>query len=178
MQSRPSRGPVRRALRGAVLIAVLTAAMLFGFPDQTRHFMQMLSGQTEEPDPITVYPYNFTSQGIDYLVSPGLIGYLPPGEAAGKLALKQGYVPAPANKGRIPVRWRYVTAANAPRDGDTYTYGATLDLPPVPSKAAVLTLRFYPDGKVAARYTTQPEVAAKGNVDAALSGSGWTTNKP
>jgi|GEM_PF-3510873 len=178
MQSRSLRGPLRRALRGAAIIAVLTAATLFGFPGQTRHFMQMLSGQTEEPDPVTVYPYNFTSQGIAYLVSPGLIGYLPPGAAAGKLAIKQGYVPAPADKGRIPIRWRYVKDANAPRDGDTYTYSATLDLPPAPSKAAVLTLRFYPDGKVAARYTAQPEVAVDGNVDAALVGAGWKTNKP
>lgn len=178
MQSRPLRGPLRRALRGAAIIAVLTMAVLFGFPDQTRHFMQMLSGQAEEPGPVTVYPYNFTSQGIDYLLSPGLIGYLPPGEASGKLALKQSYVPASANKGRLPIRWRYVAGANAPRDGDTYTYGATLDLPAAPSKAAVLALRFYPDGKVAARYTTQPEVAADGNVDAALSGSDWKTNKP
>ena len=178
MQSRPLRGPLRRALRGAAVIAVLASAMLFGFPGQTRHFMQMLSGQAEEPDPVTVYPYNFTSQGIDYLISPGLIGYLPPGAASGKLVLKQSYVPAPADKGRLPLRWRYVADANAPRDGDTYTYGATLDLPAAPSKAAVLTLRFYPDGKVAARYTTQPEVAADGNVDAALSGSDWKTNKP
>ena len=178
MQSRFLRGPLRRALRGAAIIAVLTTAMLFGFPDQTHHFMQMLSGQTEEPDPITVYPYNFTSQGIAYLVSPGLIGYLPPGAASGKLAIKQGYVPSPANKGRLPIRWRYVTDANAPRDGNAYPYGATLDLPAAPSKAAVLTLRFYPDGKVAARYTTHPEVAAEGNVDAALSGSDWKTNEP
>ncbi|MGN6578541.1 MAG: hypothetical protein ACTHJ1_00970 [Bordetella sp.] len=178
MQSRFLRGPLRRALRGTAIIAALSAAMLFGFPGQTRHFMQRLSGQETEPDPVTVYPYNFTSKGIDYLVGPGLIGYLPPGAAAGKLVLRQGYVPALANKGRIPVRWRYVTAANAPRDGDAYTYGATLDLPAAPSKAAVLTLRFYPDGKVAARYTTEPEIAADGNVDPALAGPGWATNKP
>ena len=178
MQFRLLRGPMRRALRGAAIIAVLTVAMLFGFPDQTRHFMQMLSGQAEEPDPVTVYPYNFTSQGIDYLVSPGLIGYLPPGAATGKLVLRQGYVPARANKGRVPIRWRYVTGANAPRDGSAYAYDATLDLPASPSKDAVLTLRFYPDGKVAARYTTHPEVAVDGNVDPALAGSDWKTNKP
>ncbi|WP_019937723.1 hypothetical protein [Bordetella sp. FB-8] len=178
MQSRTLRGPLRRALRGAVVIAVLTTAMLFGFPDQTRHFMQMLSGQADPPDPVTVYPYNFTSQGIDYLVSPGLIGYLPPGAATGKRVLRQGYVPAPSDKGRLPVRWRYVMNANAPHGGGAYDYGATLDLPTPQSKAAVLTLRFYPDGKIAARYTTHPEVAADGNVDPALTGPDWKTNKP
>ena len=178
MQSGFLRGPLRRVLRGALIIAALTTAMLFGFPDQTRHFLQTLSGQVEAPDPVTVYPYNFTPQGIDYLVSPGLIGYLPPGAATGKLVLEQAYVPALANKGRIPIRWRYVAQANAPRDGSTYTYGATLELPPAPSKAAVLTLRFYPDGKVAARYTTHPEIAAQGNVDPALAGPDWKTNKP
>ena len=180
MQSKRSRGPLRRAVRGVAVIAVLTVAMLFGFPDQTHHFMQMLAGQADELDPITVYPYNFTSDGIDYLVSPGLIGYLPPGKADGRLALKEAYVPQRSDKGRVPVRWRYVAGAQAkaPSDGDAYPYGATLDLPPKPSKDAVLTLRFYPDGKVAARYTAHPEVAADGNVDPALAGSDWKTNRP
>lgn len=178
MQSRILRGPLRRALRGAVVIAALTAAVLFGFPGQTRHFMQMLSGQDDSPDPVTIYPYNFTSKGIDYLVSPGLIAYLPPDAATGKLVLRQGYVPAPSDKGRLPVRWRYVTGANAPHEGGTYTYGATLDLPAAPSKAAVLTLRFYPGGRIAARYTTHPEVAEHGNVDPALTGPDWKTNTP
>jgi hypothetical protein len=180
MQSRQSRGPLRRAFRGAALIAVLSVAMLFGFPDQTHHFMQMLTGQPDELDPITVYPYNYTSSGVAYLISPGLMGYLPPGKADGKLALKDAYVPQRSDKGRVPVRWRYVTGADAKvgDDGQAYPDGATLDLPARPSKDAVLTLRFYPDGKIAARYTTHPEVAADGNVDPALTGSGWKTNRP
>ena len=33
MQSGFLRGPLRRVLRGALIIAALTTAMLFGFPD-------------------------------------------------------------------------------------------------------------------------------------------------
>ncbi len=177
MRFPPLRGPLRRALRGAVIIAVLTTVMLFGFPDQARHFMQTLSGEADEPDPISVYPYNFTPYGIEYVISPGLLGYLPPGLADGKLMLKQGYVPAAADKGSVPVRWRYVKGEYASASRDTYTFGASLALSS-PSKGDVLTLRFYPDGKAAARYTAHPEVGAAGNVDPALPGPGWKTNKP
>jgi hypothetical protein len=167
------RGPLRRAFRGALIIAVLTSAVLFGFPEQTRHFMQTLSGQAEEPDPVTVYPYNFTPYGIEYAVGSGLLGYLPADTADGKLVLKQGYTPSAADGNNLPVRWRYVTGEHANATRDSYPYGATLALPARPSKTAVLTLRFYPDGRVAARYTEHPETAASGNVDAALPGQGW-----
>ena len=112
MQSGFLRGPLRRVLRGALIIAALTTAMLFGFPDQTRHFLQTLSGQVEAPDPVTVYPYNFTPQGIDYLVSPGLIGYLPPGAATGKLVLEQAYVPTPERI--VPRLAHWVVTEEAP----------------------------------------------------------------
>jgi hypothetical protein len=176
MQFNALPGPVRRALRGAVIIVVLMGVMLFGFPGQARHFMQLLSGETEEPDPVTVYPYNFTGYGIEYVVSPGLLGYLPAGAADGRTVLKDAYVPAPQDKGAVPVRWRYVTGEYADKPRDHYDFGATLKLPARPSKDAVLTIRFYPGGGAAARYTTHPETAASGSVDTTLAGSGWVGN--
>jgi len=178
MQDRQAPGPGsrRRIARGVLLVALLGVAVLAGNPDQVGRWSRYLGIGDEQPaDPVTVYPYNFTGHAVQYALGPALLAYLPAGSADGHTVLKDAYTP-PARDDTLPVRWRYVDGGQA-AEPDRYPYGATLALPARPSRDAVLALRFYPDGRVAARYTTQPEVADEGaSVPAELPG-GWTANR-
>jgi len=178
-QAPGGRGSGRRLLRGALVVGLLVVAVLASDPAQLGRWARYLGvDDGQPPEPLTVYPYNFTGHGLDYALGPALVAYLPPGAADGRTVLKDAYTP-PTRGDSLPVRWRYVEGdATAARPDSRYPFGATLALPPRPSKEAVLTLRFYPDGRVAARYTTRPEVAAEGGaVDAALPGGDWTSNR-
>ncbi|ARP93307.1 hypothetical protein [Bordetella genomosp. 13] len=160
-----------------MIVALFGVAGLAANSGQVQQWWAERTGRGAEPAPITVHPYNFTGQGVQYAIGAALLAYLPPGAADGRTVLKDGYTP-PAPDAPLPVRWRYVNGDSAGSAGQTdYPYAATLELPRRPSDDAVLTLRFYPDGQVAARYTTEPEVVQSGSVAQSLTGSGWKTNR-
>jgi len=161
---------VRRVL---VTIALLALGFAAASPDAVHDWWRQRFGASE-PQPVTVYPYNFTGRPVEYLISPGLLGYLPAGAADGRTVLKDAYVPA-ADGAPLPVRWRY---AGEGQGGSAYRYAVTLPAPERPAGDVVLTVRFYPDGEVAARYTTAPETAAAGGqVPYSLPGPGWQRAK-
>jgi len=177
-QNDSPRRPARRFLRLVLIVALFAVAAMAANSGALRQWWGAHVGDDRaEADPVTVYPYNFTQQGVEYAIGAALLAYLPPGAADGHTVLKQGYVP-PSNDAPLPVRWRYLNRDQAgAQQARDYPFSATLALPRRPSKDAVLVLRFYPDGKVAARYTTQPEVAQSGNVAQALPGDGWVSNR-
>ncbi|WP_144630302.1 hypothetical protein [Bordetella genomosp. 13] len=176
MQQNPlRRGPARRILRLVLIVALFAVAGLAARSDDVQRWLGDRNAAQAEVKPITVYPYNFTGQGVEYAIGAALLAYLPPGAADGQTVLKQGYTP-PSDDAPLPVRWRYVDRSSGQQPTD-YPFAATLKLPRRPSDDAVLTLRFYPDGQVAARYTTQPEVAPGGTVPQSLTGSGWQRNR-
>lgn len=120
----------------------------------------------------TLVPYNFTSYPLEYRLGDGVTDTLPAHSANGASAQLLAYRPASAQE-PLRLSWRYL-----PADGgqvSSRTFEATLQQPARPPGRSVLTLRFYPEGRVAARYTDAPEMSDRGNVAAELPGDGWVT---
>ena len=74
MQQNPfRRGPARRILRLVLVVALFAVAGLAATSDDLKRWMGDSGGAQAEVEPITVYPYNFTGQGVEYAIGAALL---------------------------------------------------------------------------------------------------------
>ncbi len=158
------------ALGVAAVIAMVAGAYVYeGRSDMQNFQRSALEGA------VTVYAYNFTPYDIAYSTTPGRRWFSDANDASGKNAYGFGYKPT-SPEAPLDVSWRYNSGPQATEDGN-YPFHATFLQPKRPAGEVVLELRFYPDGKVAARYATTPLGLASGNVDPELPGNDWVSNR-
>ena len=128
---------------------------------------------------VSVVPYNFTKYGIDYRIGERWGGSVQPGEANGHGVLLYAYVPGESGAPMI-ISWRYVTGeyqGKYQEGSQEYMYTVTLPEPSRKVSDNTLMIRFYPDGKVAVRYTDEPDYSDLENISPRLNKSDWETNQ-
>lgn len=121
--------------------------------------------------------YNFTPYAVGYQLGErtggDLMAYRKEGGGANGAGSVCCYKPEYPGQPLI-VRWNYYGGLYGETDRNVWHYEATLN-PSFPKNEMpqTLTVRFYPGGRVAVRYTDQPESSDFGNVSPELSGSAW-----
>ena len=167
----------RSTLRVCLLGLALAAASVAhshanaASPDPASESQGVVTGRSPL---VNIKTYNFTPYGVAFLIGDAVQGSAHPNAATGSSSSITPLRRVPAGT-PVDVRWRYTNGPNAtPRDD--YPFRATLREPSRPYGDVSLTVRFFPEGKVAMRYTLKPEISDFENVPAALPGNGWESN--
>lgn len=146
----------RKSILGVLLLVIVG----YFLQSTLRHL-----GEPREraPWPVNMYTYNFTPYGIEFQLGEHSGGIEQANVANGGSVVIMGYAPTFPDE-PMRISWRYVTGKYRNTPADAYPFIVTLPqhVRP-PGENVALTIRFYPEGKVAARYTAHPESADYGN---------------
>lgn len=166
------RNLLLRVLLGLLVLVVVVVGGLYAGEAWQTHARAKQYAALVKPSE-TLKTYNFTPYRLKYVLNERYSETLTPNVATGAGTLLFAFQ-FESDKDPLRLSWSYV-APDGSAEPDSPKYEAILPQPVRPAGRAVLTLRFYPEGRVAARFTETPEIGDFDNVSPELTGEGWVT---